>query len=258
MNKVVNLYSNAISEEDRSKKQSYFMEFYLTTKYLDKVIKKTSRVIEIGCGTGFYAMEFHDKCKQYIGLDIVPKHIDTLNAKIKKNNIKNVVGVVGDATDVHFDDNVFDVVLLLGPMYHMDKKSRDKAFKEAKRICKTNGVIVWSYLNKVAVFSGLIGTYEYREQISKDILNNIIDKGQDKEGIFYYSTPEEQEAVAGKHNLQVIKHIGLDGVGSHSKPVKSMNSRDFRLWAEFVEKTCELTSSIGANDHALIIAKNLK
>ena len=72
MNKVVNLYSNSISEEDRCKKQSYFMEFYLTTKYLEKVIKKSSRVLEVGCGTGFYAMEFHDKCKQYVGLDLVP------------------------------------------------------------------------------------------------------------------------------------------------------------------------------------------
>lgn len=258
MNKVVNLYSNSISEEDRCKKQSYFMEFYLTTKYLEKVIKKSSRVLEVGCGTGFYAMEFHDKCKQYVGLDLVPAHIEAVNAKLKKKNIRNVVGIVGDATDIHFDDNAFDVVLILGPMYHLDKKGRDKAFKEAKRVCKPNGVIVWSYLNKVAVFSGLIATYEYREQISKDILANIIDKGQDKEGIFFYSTPEEQVQIAEKYALQVVKHIGLDGVGSHSKPIKSMNSRDFRLWAEFVEKTCELTSSLGANDHALIIAKNVK
>ena len=258
MNKVVNLYNTAVSEEERSKKQSYFMEFYLTTKYLEKIIKKTSRVIEIGCGTGYYAMQMHDKCKQYIGLDIVPKHIDALNAKCKKHNIRNVTGVVGDALDVHFDDNSFDVVLLLGPMYHLDKRSREKAINEAKRICKPGGYVVWSYINKVSVFSGLIGTYEYREQISKDILNNIIDKGQDKEGIFYYTTPEEQVAVATKHNLQVVKHIGLDGVGSHSKPVKSMSARDYKLWAEFVEKTCELQSSLGANDHALIITKNMK
>ena len=176
MNKVVNVYNNAISEEERSKKQSYFMEFYLTKKYLEKVIKKTSKVIELGCGTGYYAMHFADKCKQYIGLDIVPKHIDELNKKLKKKNIQNVTGVVGDATDVHFENNSFDVVLLLGPMYHLDKKSRDKALLEAKRICKPNGFIVWAYLNKVAVFSGLVATYEFRETISKDIVAHIVDK----------------------------------------------------------------------------------
>ena len=57
---------------------------------------------------------------------------------------------------------------------------------------------------------------------------------------------------------EVLKHIGLDGVGSHSKVVKSMTARDFKLWAEFVEKTCELASSIGANDHALLNTRNLK
>jgi ubiquinone/menaquinone biosynthesis C-methylase UbiE len=258
MNKVVEVYNNQISEDDRSKKQSYFMEFYLTEKYLSKVIKKTSKVLEVGCATGYYAMQFHDKCKQYIGLDIVPKYINDLNNKVKRKGIKNVTGVVGDATDVHFEDNSFDVVLLLGPMYHLDKKSRDKAILEAKRVCKPNGVIVWAYLNKVAVFSGLVATYEYREVISKEILAQIVDKGQDKEGIFHYSTPEEQVALAGKNNLEVLRHIGLDGVGSHSKVVKSMTARDFKLWAEFVEKTCELASSIGANDHALLITRNLK
>lgn len=258
MNKVVNVYNNAISEEERCKKQSYFMEFYLTKLYLDKVIKKRSKVIELGCGTGYYAMEFHDKCAQYVGLDIVPKHIEALNAKAKKLNISNIVGVVGDATDVHFEDNSFDVVLLLGPMYHLDKKSREKALMEAKRICKPNGVIAWAYLNKVAVFSGLVSTYEYRENISRDILTDIIDKGQDREGVFFYTTPEEQVALAHKYNFQIWKHIGLDGVGSHAKPVKMMTNRDYKLWAEFVEKTCELQSSLGANDHALIITKNIK
>ena len=258
MNKVVNVYNNAISEEERSKKQSYFMEFYLTKKYLEKIIKKTSKVIELGCGTGYYAMHFADKCKQYIGLDIVPKHIDELNKKIKRKNIQNVTGVVGDSTDVHFENNSFDVVLLLGPMYHLDKKSREKTLLEAKRICKPNGFVVWAYLNKVAVFSGLVATYEFRETISKDIVAHIVDKGQDKEGIFFYSTPEEQFALAKKYKFEVLKHIGLDGVGSHSKVVKSMNGRDFKLWAEFVEKTCELQSSIGANDHALIITRNVK
>ena len=258
MNKVVEVYSTHISEEDRSKKQSYFMEFYLTEKYLSKVIKKTSKVLEVGCATGYYAMQFHDKCKQYIGLDIVPKYINDLNNKVKKKGIKNVTGVVGDATDVHFENNSFDVVLLLGPIYHLDKKAREKALLEAKRVCKPNGVIVWAYLNKVSVFSGLVATYEYREVISKEILAQIIDKGQDKDGIFFYSTPEDQVALSGKYNLEILKHIGLDGVGSHSKVVKSMTSRDFKLWAEFVEKTCEIPSSIGANDHALLITRNLK
>lgn len=258
MNKVVNVYSHAISEEERSKKQSYFMEFYLTEKYLTKIIKKTSKVIELGCGTGYYAMRFYDKCKQYIGLDIVPAHIDALNKKAKKVNATNITGVVGDATNVHFENNSFDVVLLLGPMYHLDKKSREKALLEAKRICKPNGIIVWAYLNKVSVFSGLVSCYEYKEKISKEILTQIIEKGQDKEGIFFYTTPEEQVALANKFNLPVLKHIGLDGVGSHTKVVKSMTARDFRLWASFVEQTCELQSSLGANDHCLIITKNVK
>lgn len=257
-NKVVNVYNTAISEEDRSKKQSYFMEFYLTKKYLEKVIKKSSRVIELGCGTGYYAMHFHDKCKQYVGVDIVPMHIAELNKKVKRKDIKNVTGVVGDSTDVHFENNSFDVVLLLGPMYHLDKRAREKSLLEAKRICKPDGIIVWAYLNKVAVFSGIVSTYEFRETISKEIIAQIVDKGQDKEGIFFYSTPEDQVELANKYKLTVLKHIGLDGVGSHSKVVKSMTNRDFKLWAEFVEKTCELPSSIGANDHALIITKNVK
>ena len=55
-------------------------------------------MIELGCGTGYYAMYFSDKCKEYIGVDITPENIELLSKKAKAQGLKNVTGKVGDAT----------------------------------------------------------------------------------------------------------------------------------------------------------------
>jgi len=50
--------------------------------------------------------------------------------KITKNHLASIR--VGDARDIKMDDNIADVVLFLGPLYHItDRKDRVKALRES-------------------------------------------------------------------------------------------------------------------------------
>ena len=42
------------------------------------------RVLELGCGTGYYGMYFADMCAEYTGIDITPENIEIFNRKIKE------------------------------------------------------------------------------------------------------------------------------------------------------------------------------
>src|SRR5215471_9506567 len=108
-------------EEGRSKiSRADSLEFYFTKKLLEKFISKKSKVIEIGCGTGYYGMFLHDKCNEYIGVDITPENIKLFNEKIEQEKILNITTFVGDGTNlVNISDNEYDVVLIFGPMYHL-------------------------------------------------------------------------------------------------------------------------------------------
>ena len=78
-----------------------------------------------------------DKCKTYKGIDITPEHIELFNEKVRKANIKNITAEIGDATNLrNVENDEYDIVLVLGPMYHLPKNERNLVFLEAKRVCK--------------------------------------------------------------------------------------------------------------------------
>ncbi len=143
-------------EEYRSSESRYNnLEFYYTEKHISEYIGPSSSVIELGCGTGYYAMRFSKKCKEYIGIDITPENIEILNRKIFEFGLKNVIGKVGDATKLeNIPNQCFDVVLCLGPLYHLSPNERELVFAECKRICKNGGIAVFAYINKIGVYTG--------------------------------------------------------------------------------------------------------
>ena len=144
---IRNWYSNKSEENRATLSRVHGIEFHFTKKTLEKYINKETSVIEIGCGTGYYGMFLADKCKEYTGVDLTPENIELFNEKIKVANIKNITTMVGDAIDlVNIEDNGYDIVLMLGPMYHLLPEERGLAVKEAKRICKDSGIIIISYI----------------------------------------------------------------------------------------------------------------
>ena len=50
------------------------LEFHYTKKIINDFISRDSRILEIGCGTGYYGMYFADKCMKYVGIDLFQNH----------------------------------------------------------------------------------------------------------------------------------------------------------------------------------------
>lgn len=82
-------------------------------------------------------------------VDPVPLHVD----QARQSGVSSAV--VGDARSLEFDDDSFDVVLLLGPLYHLtEREERVCALREAARVVRPSGVIV------VAVISRFASTFD--------------------------------------------------------------------------------------------------
>ena len=79
---ILKQYGDGSKEENRHKRsRASSLEFYYTKKHLEPFISKETRILEIGCGTGYYGMYYADKCKEYRGVDIVPSHIEMFRKK---------------------------------------------------------------------------------------------------------------------------------------------------------------------------------
>ena len=85
--------------------------------------------------------------------DITPRHIDIINQALKNKSYDMDTAVL-DATDMScFADDSFDVVLNMGPFYHLTtEKQRKKCMKECLRVLKKGGLLVTAYIPRYYIF----------------------------------------------------------------------------------------------------------
>ena len=151
--KIIDHYSG-YQEDNRAKEsRSASLEFHYTKQILSEFIKLESCVIELGCATGYYDIYFADKCAEYTGVDISPDHIAVFHERIIAEKKENIRAVVGDATALSvFSDNSFDIVLCLGPMYHLPHEERLEVFDECYRIARSGAVLAFAYINGLGAY----------------------------------------------------------------------------------------------------------
>ena len=104
---------------------------------------KSYKFLDMATGTGDLAIDavnFHPNIKA-IGLDFVQNMIDYGNVKIKKQNLKHRVNLKwGDATDIDYEDNIFDVTAMAFGIRNIPNKV--KALTEMQRVIIPDGQIL--------------------------------------------------------------------------------------------------------------------
>src|SRR3954463_10956653 len=90
------------------------LEFARTVELLGRVLPAPpARVLDVGGGTGIHARWLAEAGYDVTLLDLMPEHV------AQAARIEGVRAVVGDARALEAEDQAFDVVLLLGPLYHL-------------------------------------------------------------------------------------------------------------------------------------------
>ena len=100
------------------------------------------KILDVGAATGAYSVPLSRQGFDVTAVELVKSNLEKLRAKHEK-----VKCWKGDARDLHFlDDAAFDIVLLLGPLYHLHtEEDKLKALSEAARVAKKGGLIFCAY-----------------------------------------------------------------------------------------------------------------
>jgi len=125
------------------------------------------KVLEVGCGTGFFTVTAAKLIGDHgclVTMDVLPASIETVSKKVQNANLKNVRVVKGDAMNTMLDPESMDAVLLFGvipaPMLPLNR-----LLPEMHRILKPRGTMaVWppSWIYKSILRSGLF-TYASKQ-----------------------------------------------------------------------------------------------
>jgi len=121
----------------------------------DKVMGK--KCLDIGCGGGRQCVSLSRLgAASVTGIDFGEENINFANKMKKKLGIKNIQYQVGNAYDLPFEDNQFDIVSSNGVFHHLERM--DRAFEEAFRVLKPGGWM-WLYINGAGgMFNNLMDT----------------------------------------------------------------------------------------------------
>lgn len=130
------LFDEYMSKYDVSIRK-YLIFFQLLAS---KKINET-QTLEIGCGTGQFSMDIKVRSKSLIVLDIGPNLVKNVSKKI------NCIGIVGDATDLPFQNNSFMTIVSSECIEHTADPVA--AIKEMCRICKPGGYVCFTTPNKL-------------------------------------------------------------------------------------------------------------
>jgi ubiquinone/menaquinone biosynthesis C-methylase UbiE len=103
------------------------------------------KILEIGAGTGKYSHELARMGYEVNAVELIQHNIDIFNKTTRKNENINIIQ--GNAIDLNFfENNLFDITLVLGPMYHLfTLRDQKKAMSEALRVTKNGGLIFFAY-----------------------------------------------------------------------------------------------------------------
>ena len=168
-----------------------------------------------------------------------------------------------DATDMScFADDTFDVVLNMGPFYHLiTEEQREKCLKECLRVLKKGGLLITAYIPRYYVFQYVaISDVKYLDgHLAKQLIETGVLKHDDEKCFWtdtYYSSKEEMESIYGEHGLEIIDHFAQDGLAPLlSHKVDNWEESQFKTWCDYHYSICREQSVLGASNHVVIIGR---
>ncbi len=103
--------------------------------------KPVPRILDVCCGTGAVILNFkgHYPKSLAIGYDFSS---GMLRKAQEKDASGKVVFVEGDAAELPFEDNSFDVVTCSHALYELKGETRQKALLEMKRVVRPDGYVL--------------------------------------------------------------------------------------------------------------------
>ncbi|WP_293917546.1 MULTISPECIES: class I SAM-dependent methyltransferase [unclassified Sphingobacterium] len=244
----IELFYNRASEETRLDKGMGVFEFERIKSLLEKYIPtSSSKIIDIGGGTRKYSEWLAKKGHQVHLVEPVAKHIQI--AQNRANRLKSKFSVhLGEARKLEFPDNYADLIILHGPLYHLQKKEdRDLAICEAKRVLKNGGIILGFAINYTAstlvgLLNGLIHKKPFFEMCKEELIRGMHNPPDDFPWLLaeaFYHKPEQLKDEFINQGLTYLNTYAVEGMAWLDKEyfANMLNNKKQRTLMELIQVT---------------------
>lgn len=252
--KIIEEYYSHYNEEGRLLKKNRMPEYLITMYYIEKYLTIESRILEIGAGTGRYTLALADQGYAVDAVELVPHNIEIMKSKIRPHHKIRVYE--GNACDLRFlSSDTYDMVLLLGPMYHLfEDAHKHRALCEAIRVAKKGAVLYSAYCNNDTVMYKMFYKKRILDYLDKGLIDEDYHAQSDPNMIFeLYRKPEIDELMK-HHDVERLHFVGVDMLSYlYSNKLNTLNKREFDVYMKFLFTICERPDLVGFSQHMLDI-----
>ena len=164
----------------------------------------------------------------------------------------------GNAMDLSaFEDEIYDITLLLGPMYHLfSREDKLKALGEAIRVTKKGGIVFVAYcMGDASVLSYGFVRGRVHEIIEKCMLNPVtFDTFSNPWDIFELCRKEDIDELRGQFPVTQLHFVASDGYTNHMRQtVDAMDDKTYEVYLNYHFATCERLDMVGYSHHTIDI-----
>lgn len=165
------LTSSAQGELERVRSQE------IIARYLPR---PPARILDIGGAAGTYSLWLLDQGHEVCLIDALPLHAELAAQVFREHpNHQRASARAGDARSLAEEDRSADMVLLMGPLYHLTTRDdRLQALREAHRVLRTGGVVVAAVISRFASLLDGLARNLIEDPLFCEILKTDLATGQ--------------------------------------------------------------------------------
>jgi ubiquinone/menaquinone biosynthesis C-methylase UbiE len=235
----------AVYDEDTrlTRDNVHRMEWIATTGVLAEHIRPGERILDVGAATGAYTLNFAHRGYAVTAVDLVERHVRKLAERAAAEGLPNVACLQADARDLSaFDDGSFDVVLCMGPLYHLGEEAdRSRCIGECLRVLAPGGLLAVAYVSENAA------------PRANEVRSQPLPYNYD---CFVMDDPEKLVSFLERFPMTVIDHASVDGMSRGlSDIVNGMNRDELEAWTRFTLSICRGPTAFKQAYHGLVLCR---
>ncbi len=246
------------------------LEFERTQEIVLRALPPAPAVVaDVGGGPGRYALWLAELGYHVRHRDLMPLHVEQVTAAAAAGaggaaGVGGVESAVGDARALDLADASVDAVLLLGPLYHLDRADRVRTLREAGRIVRPGGPVFGAAITRWAArLDGVLAQRLYETEPDMEHMVAEVERTGVLQplapGSFcgFTHRPEELRAEAQEAGLEVTDLVCVEGAAIMLADLTERGA-DPEAWrivldsARALERVPEL---MGVGPHLLVTAR---
>jgi len=239
------------------------IEFEITKKVLNEFIEASSKVLDVGGGPGRYSIYLAENGHRVTLFDLSETHVKQAREKAANSGVAIQDFINGNVLELDslLPDMDFDVVLCMGPMYHLlEENERKVALVQCINKLKPGGIIIISFISCYAPLVHCLKADPENIMENKNrLLQYLSDGKNDKQFGFtdaYFINPENIETLTSSVGLQTIKIMATEGLGAVCEPsLMQLTKDDFKEWIELFYEIASNKVIWGSCEHLLYVGR---